>query len=522
MLSPAVMTEFALLAESTPALVWIAGADRRWIFTNSQWTSFTGQPRQRGEGSGWVSLVHPDDLARVHQCYNDSFDCQGGLALEFRLLHEDGGFRWIKCTASPRFDAEGNFDGLTGICTDMTEARMTEDRLRHSAKLESLGVLAGGIAHDFNNLLAGILGNASLALEDLPPGSPAVPLLEQIVKAGETAAQLTRQMLAYSGKGRFMLEPVDLSAQVRDIVTLIKASVPRTVELQLHLAPHLPKIQADPGQIQQLVMNLVINGAEAIGPTGYGRVEIATELVTVGHEPLSAILPGFSVPPGEYVILRVHDTGQGMDVSTKTRIFDPFFTTKFTGRGLGLAAASNIVRGHKGGIALDSEPGSGTEFRIYFPVPLEVTLDEVAEAEEPLAPAQGLSGTGTILVVDDQLPVLRMTSGILRKYGYNILTCRNGREAVDLFQAIPRDIDLVILDLTMPVLSGDLALDELRAIRGDIRILATSGFAEEDVRTRFGLGIDGFLAKPYRSGQLAEAVHGVLSKRQHRDDDDDD
>ncbi len=507
MLSTAASSEFARLVDSAPALVWLADADRQWTYTNSQWSEFTGLPAHQSTGSGWAALIHPDDLSRVLENYNSAFEQQSTLHSEFRLLHEDGGFRWIRCTANPRFASDGAFAGLTGICIDTTEARLTEDRLRHAAKLESLGVLASGIAHDFNNLLAVMLGNASLATEKLPPDSPALPFLEQIIKASDTATQLTRQMLSYSGKGRFVLELVDLSAQVRDIVTLIKASVPRTVELQLDLAPGLPRIEADAGQIQQLVMNLVINGAEAVGPTGSGKVEISTLLGTVTEETQPDMLRGFSVPPGNYLILRVHDTGQGMDVSTKTRIFDPFFTTKFTGRGLGLAAASSIVRGHKGGIALESEPGSGTEFRIYFPVPVEV-----GPVEDPILPLPSLSGHATILVVEDQLPVLRMTASILRKYGYNILTARNGREAVELFRAVPREIDLVMLDLTMPVLAGDLAVDELRAIRGDIRILATSGFASEDARERFGPAIDGFLAKPYRSSQLAEAVHTVLSR----------
>ncbi|HWD98490.1 MAG TPA: response regulator, partial [Bryobacteraceae bacterium] len=374
-------------------------------------------------------------------------------------------------------------------------------------KLESLGILAGGIAHDFNNLLTGIMGNASLILEDLPPDSRSIPFAENIVQASETAAQLTRQMLAYSGKGRFVLERLDLSKEVRDIAPLIEASIPRMVSLRLRLGSGLPLVEADPGQMQQLVMNLAINGAEAIGDGCAGSVTVTTEVTDIDAGRSETMLSGFSVPAGRYLTLRVRDTGCGMDQQTRTRIFDPFFTTKFTGRGLGLAAVSGIVRGHRAGLSLDSEPGRGTEFLVHFPI----AVGEAGEEREEM-PALAHPGSGTILIVDDEPVVSRTARLTLQRYGYTVLTAQNGKEAVDLFRAVAPEIDLVLLDMTLPAMPGEAVFRELRAIRPDVRVLATSGYSEAEAFSRFGDEIDGFIQKPYKAAKLAEKVHEILAR----------
>jgi len=495
---------FRNMAESAPVMIWTADADKSWSYCNGLWLEFTGLSLEASSGAGWASLVHPDDRSRVLETWIQAFEKAEGFSSDFRLLRSDGEYRWLASRAAPRFDAGGRFAGLIGSCIDITESRQAEERLRHAAKLESLGILAGGIAHDFNNLLTGIMGNASLILEDLPPESRSIPFAENIVQASETAAQLTRQMLAYSGKGRFVLERVDLSREVREITPLLEASIPRMVALKMQLARALPLVEADPGQIQQLVMNLVINGAEAIGNSA-GTVTVATE---VSH--LDSNLPivsGFPVPEGRCVTLRVLDTGCGMDAQTRSRIFDPFFTTKFTGRGLGLAAVSGIVRGHRAGLSLNSEPGCGTEFVIHFPIAVGD-----AEGERDELPAFAQPGTGTILVVDDEPLVSRTVRLALQRYGYTVLTAQNGKEAVDLFRAVSSEIDLVLLDMTLPVMSGDAAFQELRAIRPDVRVLAMSGYSEMEAFSRFGEQIDGFIQKPYKAATLAEKVHEILAR----------
>jgi PAS domain S-box-containing protein len=274
----------------------------------------------------------------------------------------------VEASAAPIRDQAGALRGAVLVIHDVTDLRRSEERLRQVAKLESLGVLAGGIAHDFNNLLVGIVGTASLLQEYFPPGAPGWELIKTLQNAGNRAAQLTNQMLAFSGRGRFVVRLLDLSKEVEEIVALVTASIPKNVALRLALARGLPKVEADAAQLQQVVMNLVVNGAEAVGEArGSVAVSTSTHIVAGRDGPLNVL--GDPVPEGIYVVLSVSDTGQGMDDATRARIFDPFFTTKFTGRGLGLAATLGIVKGHGGAIEVESAPGRGATFRVYFPVP---------------------------------------------------------------------------------------------------------------------------------------------------------
>lgn len=283
---------------------------------------------------------------------------------ELQHTRRDGTVLQVVSRWAVRRNQEGSPAGYLEINTDVTERRKLEEQLRHKAKLESLGVLAGGVAHDFNNLLTGILGNASLALDATPAQHPSRLLLEEVMRASERAADLTRQLLAYAGKGRFVMRVVDLSALVREISGLVQTSIPKTVQVRLQLAEDLPGIEADAGQLQQIVMNLVINGAEAIGPEG-GTVLVRTGEQTVDEQYIETIAAhADNLRPGQYVMLEVHDTGSGMSSETLAKIFDPFFTTKFTGRGLGLSAVQGIVRAHRGALKVYSQPGQGTTFKV--------------------------------------------------------------------------------------------------------------------------------------------------------------
>ncbi len=398
-------------------------------------------------------------------------------------------------------------DGLTIYFRDITERKKLDERNRHTQKLESLGVLAGGIAHDFNNLLTAILGGASLLQEELPPGSEASAHVQIVLNASERAAQLTRQMLAYSGRGRFVIEQLDLAKQVREITALLESSVTRDVELVLHLDTEGILIDADPSQIQQLVMNLVINGAEAI-ENGPGSVVVTTRLEELDAAYVHDNMAGDNIIPGSYLLLEVHDTGKGMDAQTLSRIFDPFFTTKFTGRGLGLAAVLGIVRGHRGAIKVYSHPGQGTTFKVFFPVSVE---QRIARVKEP-APLN-LHGTETALIVDDEETVQRMATATLIKYGYRVMQARNGQEAVDAFKRNPDAIGLVLLDMTMPVMSGEETLKQLKLLRENVLVIASSGYNEIEALRRFGQGVSGFLQKPYRASQLAEKVRNALTSQ---------
>jgi signal transduction histidine kinase len=392
------------------------------------------------------------------------------------------------------------------------EKRQAEAALRRAQKLESLGVLAGGIAHDFNNLLVAMLGQTSLALAKLPLESSARNHVEKAVKAAERAADLTRQMLAYSGRGQFEIRLVNLNALIRENLHLFEVAVPKNVQLRAQPAEALPLIEADAGQMQQVIMNLIINAAEAIGERP-GVVTVITGARTL-HEDDSQQWQYTSepLPPGRYVTLEVRDNGSGMDAETLSRIFDPFFTTKFTGRGLGLAAVLGIVRGHHGGLRVDSEVGRGTTFRLAFPAASteDGTLQARAEGEisasvlSPQPPA-------LILVIDDEQPVREAVTDILEVEGLRVLTAPNGAAGVALYRAHQTDIRLVLLDLSMPGMSGEETLRALRQINPVARVIVSSGYSEAEALQHFtGQELTGFIQKPYDAAKLIGEIRRQL------------
>jgi signal transduction histidine kinase/ActR/RegA family two-component response regulator len=418
----------------------------------------------------------------------------------------------VSLTVSPIHDEAGQITGASHVARDTTEQKRQADMMRQTQKLESLGVLAGGIAHDFNNLLVGILGNASLALEQIPMDSSARMSINEVLAASDRAAALTRQMLAYSGRGRFILERIDLSTYVQETIPLIKAAIPRTVELRLELDEDIPPIEADAAQMQQLVMNLVINGAEAIPDGKPGTVTIATrrQTVDVRHvgAQVGAAAGASQLKPGLYALLEVSDTGSGMDEATRTRIFDPFFTTKFTGRGLGLAAVQGIVRGHWGSIQVSSASGHGSVFRVLFPAKEGAFAGPLREQQV----TRDLTGRGSILVIDDEEIVRRMAKQALEHYGYSVVMAEDGERGLEVFRMKSDLIQCVVLDLTMPIMSGEQTLPRLKSVRADIPVILSSGFSEAEAVQRFqGRGLEGFIQKPYKAATLAEKVRDVIA-----------
>lgn len=386
---------------------------------------------------------------------------------------------------------------------DVSELNRLEEKLRHTTKLESVGILAGGIAHDFNNLLTGILGNASLALEEAPPGSNIAELLRSVLDAGECAAALANQMLAYSGRGQFRQEQVNLSALVSETLPLIESSMGRAVRLNLDIDPALPPVFADPSQLQQIVMNLAINAAEAVDRKGEISVRTGTAELD-GLRYANDIVPGAVAPAGHYVFLEIRDSGGGMDASTLQQIFDPFFTTKSTGRGLGLASVLGIVRSHRGAIRVASAPGSGTTFTVYLPA----SAGPAANPEPGTPP--GSASSAIVLVVDDELNVRETVRRTLEAAGYTVVCAADSAEAVQLVQSLGSQIELAIVDLTMPGEGGDEVVRRLRHYNPKLRVIASSGYAEPEVKEKFGPLMDAFLPKPYRSDRLRDIVAETL------------
>ena len=359
------------------------------------------------------------------------------------------------------------------------ERRKLEAQVQQSQRLESLGVLAGGIAHDFNNLLTSIVGNVGLAQADLPVESPVQESLKEIENASHSAAELCRQMLAYSGRGRFIMEQLNLSRLTQELIHLLQASISKKAMLNCKFADNLPAIEADPSQVRQVVMNLVINASEAIGDKE-GIITISTGTVECDQNYLRENHFLEPPPPGTYVFLEVLDTGCGMDAETQAKIFDPFFTTKFTGRGLGLAAVLGIMRQHKGAIKVASEPSEGTTFMVLFPV-----STKPASQPQPDAAPESWHGSGAIMVVDDEAAVRNVTRIILERSGFTVLTAADGREAIKLFQKHGGKIVCVLLDLTMPHMDGEETYRELRRIRSDVPVILASGYSEQEIAKHF-------------------------------------
>jgi signal transduction histidine kinase/ActR/RegA family two-component response regulator len=415
--------------------------------------------------------------------------------------------RTVYCTvwASPILTADAMPDGAVVMAADVSERRALESQMQQAQRLESLGVLAGGIAHDFNNLLTGVIGNASLLQDHFPDDSAEAEMCRSLLSAGQSMATLTSQMLAYSGRGRFVIVSIDLSRQVEQITPLLHASIPKNVQLRLGLQDLLPHVDADPGQMQQVIMNLIVNAAEAIG-SEQGIVEVRTMTRRVGVEELRAPETGEPLPPGQYVALVVRDSGCGMDQQTLERIFDPFFTTKFAGRGLGLSAVLGIVRSHRGALTVESRPGEGATFCVVLPA-----SERQPVVAEP-APASLSTGSGVVLIVDDEELVRATASAVLEKAGYEVLLAEDGEQALAVLELRRGRIDLVLLDMTMPVLSGEETLDRLLARWPRAGILATSGYDEQESRRRLGRRVAGFIHKPYNAAQLTTQVAEAMQR----------
>jgi two-component system, cell cycle sensor histidine kinase and response regulator CckA len=426
-----------------------------------------------------------------------------GLGLDLWGRRKNGSEFPLEISLS--FVEQGGTQLALALITDITDRKKAEEHLRQAQKLESIGMLAGGIAHDFNNLLVGVIGNASLAQDLLPRGSPAGELLDAVVKTGEQAAHLTRQMLAYAGKGQFVVEPLNLSDLFPEMTGLVQPSISKKIALHLDLDPDLPYIEADRGQMQQVFMNLVLNAAEAIGSDA-GMISVKTRVQNV-DEPYIRRNLETELSPGRYVILEARDTGCGMDDATRARMFDPFFSTKFQGRGLGLAAVAGIVRGHKGAISVSSAPGKGACFTVLFPA-----TEGAAAVAQVGARNVSIHGTGTILVVDDEQGVRNLVRRVLEQYGYKVLLADGGAAAINTFKRHPGDISLVVLDASMPGMSGAETLPELRKIRPEVKILVSSGYSELETMKDFpGPRVTGFIQKPYTSSGLAEKVRSAMA-----------
>ena len=504
------------IIDHNPSAIWVKDVAFRYQLVNLSFAACYGRDRSDILGRTDEGLHSPDHVRQMEAL--DARILATGETVSFEESYEmPAGRRTYLVSKFPVRRIDGGISGVAGIATDITALREAEAqqlaierKLQETQKLESLGILAGGVAHDFNNLLTGILGHANLVRVQLPADHPLQASLRQIENASLRAAELCRQMLAYSGRGRLDVRSVELGELVRETTPLLELSLARRARLHFDLAPALPLVVADLTQIRQIIMNLVINASEAL-IDGDGDITLRTRSVRADASLFATCVLAPELPVGDYVLLEVSDNGCGMRRETLARIFDPFFTTKFTGRGLGLAAVLGIVRGHQGALHVESAPGRGTAFRLYFPAAPGADLDRAALASRPVAAAPaGLR----ILLVDDEPAVRETVAQLLEACGHAVTACADGDAALRAFSA-PETIDAAIIDLTMPGLGGVELLRCLREKKPDLPALVISGYTEQEGAADRFLSSPhvAFLPKPFSLSDLRTSLDNLLNAR---------
>ena len=510
---------FRAHVENSFDVIFTLDASGNFVFVSPAWQRHFGYPASEVMGKSFALFVHPDDVqpcfAYLSQVINSG---RGGTSPVYRVKSADGLLRSFVANGMLYTDTKGQLLFI-GVGHDVSaQLQEEQDRLEferqllHTQKLESLGVLAGGIAHDFNNLLQIILGNIELAALKMASDIASLKLLEQATLAANKAAELTNRLLAYSGKGFFVITPVNLNELVSENTTILRTAVPRTVSMDLQLSVGIPVINGDAAQIQQVVMNLITNAAEAIEGRP-GRIRLTTGLQNCDRAFLSGSRLEEKPEPGLFVFLEVNDNGSGMREEIQTRIFDPFFTTKFTGRGLGMSAVLGIIKAHSGALFLDSAPNRGTSIRVLFPAAEKVEKPPWSKMEGGEVPFAARTSTlsGTVLVVDDDKSVIRVCATMVKLIGLTVITSSDGADAVRTFRKRCDEIDLVLMDLTMPNMDGVAAMHELRCIKPDIRVILSSGFNEQDHDERINdQNPAGFIRKPYSLKNLEAELRRVL------------
>ena len=509
---------FKQFMDHVPGAVFMKDANGRVLFMNKFLQDLLGNPKQ-WYGKTTEQLIAGPVGEAMAKADGDALK-QGYLAIEEQLPGPDGKLNYYKTRkfAIPKKDGSSLLGGISIDITAEKKAEMDqlefERNLLESQRLESLGLLAGGIAHDFNNLLMAVVGNLDLALMDISSNSPARFSLDEAKKAARRATELTRQMLAYAGKGRFKTSLTYLADIIKEMVGFLETSIDKKAQLHVSLGSKLPFVEVDVSQIQQVLMNLVINSSESFEGEP-GLINISTGLAELKSDELNKLTTGLvkgkdmPLPPGKYVYLEVSDNGCGMDEGVQARLFEPFFTTKFLGRGLGMAAVLGIVKSHRGAILLKSDLGQGTTFRVYIPCSEESAQNVLREE----ATSELVKGKGGILVIDDESYILAILERMLERLGYEVFTAASGADGISLYEKQRQSIDCIILDLTMPMMNGVEVLASLRNLGYHIPVILASGYntgAKDHPYAQQGFAA--FIKKPIELDILSQTLTSVLTE----------
>ncbi|WP_300670369.1 response regulator [Desulfoluna sp.] len=515
----AALTASDLISEWNPAtddLVWLGNID----------AVIGSIPENRPTTMGsWLSLIHPDDRQRIAKTYRDNTHGATPLPMDYRVRHLAHGWRHFR-ERTTTLRTKGAGIKVLRACNDITREKNTEEerikfelKMQHAQKLESLGIIAGGIAHDFNNILMAVLGHADIALEEAESHPAAKKSILNIITAGKRATELAKQLLVYSGKGELETSAVNVNDLVTDMMHLIKVSVSKKVQIDFHPGHPIPVVEGNKSQLQQVILNLLTNASQAIGDAS-GRITIQAGNVFYTQNDLAAcsmpVRLGVDppLPEATYTFIDIEDTGCGMDQTTQAKLFDPFYTTKKTGTGLGMAAVLGIVRQQRGTMTIDSTPGEGTRIRVLFPASQttshEQETPEKPPTKEPIKPHGGL-----ILIADDEEPIRKISQRMLEKLGFSVITADDGAKAVSQYEAHQKDICCVILDMTMPGLSGSEALERIQQLNPSVKAIIASGYHSAPTEPKSATGTRcAYLQKPYRMAELQHVLQEILNEQE--------
>jgi PAS domain S-box-containing protein len=499
---------FRYLGENSPEIIYTLGYDGAFTYVNPAWERALGHPVTEVIGKYFIDFADEENTTRYVRLFKRIRDEKETLTdVTGTLIHKDGSARLFSLSGATNLDSEGKVTGMVGLLKDITEQQKLQVQLQQAQKMEAMGTLAGGVAHDFNNILSAIIGYSELAILDVPEETKTKHNLKEVLRACQRAKELVKQILAFSRKSEEELKPVEIQLIVKEALKLLRASLPTTIEIRQHIDRETGIVEADPTQIHQLLMNLCTNSAAAMGDDG-GLLEVSLTNVDVDLRTTPTYL---DMEPGTYLKLSVSDTGHGMTPEVLEKIFDPYFTTKEKGKGtgLGLAVVHGIVKRHRGDITVDTTPGKGTTFHVYFPRIAQETATEKTDAVESLP-----KGHECILFIDDEEDLVEIGSQMLSRLGYEVVANSNSVKVLDLFRTQPERFDLVITDMTMPNLTGDKLAKELLKIRPDIPIILCTGFSEciSEEKAK-EIGISEFSLKPFVMRDLAVTTRKALDRR---------
>lgn len=499
---------FRLISENAADMIAVVDTNGKRLYNSPAYERILGYTQEELASTSPLEQVHPDDRAKVEEAAKEARAGGVGRSIEYRMRHKNGTWRQMESTANTVCNAQGKVESLIIVNRDITDRRHLEEQFRQAQKMEAVGRLSGGVAHDFNNLLGVIIGYSEFLQERLDVSDPLRASVEEILKAGKRAASLTRQLLAFSRQQVLDPKVLDLRVAVADMEKLLQRLIGEDIELTTVLDPQLGKVKADQGQLEQVIMNLAVNARDAM-PQG-GKLTIHLENTVLDQDYVRRY--PYPVLPGPYVLLRVGDTGTGMDAETKARAFEPFFTTKEKGKGtgLGLSTVYGVVKQSGGYIDVESALGAGTTFKIFLP---RVHQEVAAERQHVDASATG-RGNETILIAEDETSLRTLTSSTLEMSGYKVLQAKDGFEALEVSRKHDGAIDLLLTDIVMPGMGGRALAEELGRERKEMRIVYMSGYTGQAVGSQGPVEPGSFyLHKPFTRQALMQKIRDALDSQ---------